>query len=100
MLTTNKLKQRTNAPPKKLEVVITSGDGFAHVKEGDSESEKKTTRIKPKEFNPFPDVIQGVNKRETKKVAGGLLTTADYKDRVEASKPKPVRKKRRRTKKK
>ena len=34
------------------------------------------------------------NKRETKKVLGSMLTTANYKDRVEASRPKPKKKKR------
>ena len=69
----------------------------------DTQKETKiitTNKLKPKEFNLDPNRWAGINKQETKKTLGSMLTTANYKERVEASKPKPVKKRRARRKKK
>ena len=62
-----------------------------------------TSKVKPKEYEPpNPERFINVNKRQTKAVAGSMLTTGNYKDRLEAAKPKPkaVKKTRGRRKKK
>jgi len=102
MLTTNKIKLNTNdIPPKKGEIVVTRGDNYL-VSEIDpskpADQQRRSKMVKPKQFNPDLAAFQNVNKRETRKVKGDMLTTANYKDRVEASKPKPVKKTRKRKK--
>ena len=85
MLTTNKIKLPEATPPQKVKVLTTSN-------------------TKPREMAlADPDKFQGVNRRETKKVAGGMLTTANYVERAEKERRKaapPVAKKARRTRKK
>ena len=81
MLTTKNIKIEADDTPKKIKVITTN-------------------KLKAKEFNLDPDRWGGINKRETKKTLGSMLTTANYKDRVEESKPKPEKKRRARRKKK
>ena len=81
MLTTKNVKIEAGDTPKKVKIVTTN-------------------KLKAKEFNLDPNKWESKNKRETKKVLGSMLTTANYKERVEASKPKPKRKRARRKAKK
>ena len=78
MLTTNKIKLPEAAPPQRVKVLTTSN-------------------TKPKEMVlADPDKFKGINRRVTKKVTGGMLTTANYDERAEAGKRKaapPVAKK-------
>ena len=65
MLTTNKIKLPEAVPPQRVKVLTTSN-------------------TKPREMVlADPDKFQGVNRRETKKVNGGMLTTANYVERAE-----------------
>ena len=79
MLTTKNIKLKEGEIPGSVKIVTTN-------------------KLKPKEFSLDPNKWGGINKRETKKTLGSMLTTANYKDRVEASKPKPKKKKRARRK--
>ena len=102
MLTTKNIKLKEGEIPGSVKVVSIVGDGHA-VTEFDTSKpnvEKRTRIVPPKVANLDPDRWGGINKRETKKTLGSMLTTANYKERVEASKPKPVKKRRARRKKK
>jgi len=64
MLTTNKIKLPEAAPPQRVKVLTTSN-------------------TKPKEMVlADPDKFKGINRRETKAVTGGMLTTANYVERA------------------
>jgi len=78
MLTTNKIKLPEAVPPQRVKVLTTSN-------------------TKPKEMVlADPDKFKGINRRVTKKVTGGMLTTANYVERAEKERRKaapPVAKK-------
>ena len=104
MLTTNKIKLESGDTPKKGTIIVPSGQKY-RVTEFDPDQpagrQTKTTLMEPKSREvPDPARFVNVNKRETKKIAGSMLTTANYKDRLEAANPKPEKKVRGRRKKK
>jgi len=105
MLTTEKIKSGQADAPKKGVVVIVGNENYiiSEVDITKPEGQQKTMKIvKPKTGVIDPAAFTSVDKRETRAVKGPMLTTADYKDRLEAAKPKPkaVKKTRGRRKKK
>lgn len=105
MLTTNKIKPKERNGISKSTILVTEGgQTYAKVvtdpsKPKEQQRKKTIIRSSAKEIAD-PAKFIGVNRRETRKVRGDMLTTANYKDRLEALKPKPEKKKRGRGKKK